>query len=652
MKKILLLIIVLNVCKFAGSQNIYEFSTDAAGNRTKRTTTPMSVAITAAPSNVVCSGTIVTFTATAINPGTAATYQWKINGNNAGSNSTTFSCDSLSTGDTIVCKLTSNLSCTLNNPAYSNEIVMDVIEYPVADAGTDTTYTGTPISIGSSLNGPGTISWLPDTGLNNDTIAEPLASPATTKTYTLTIDNKGCTSTDTITVTFGGVHISGTTMYVGRAYAGSPAPNPPTYNSRIYNINKEIVILKNQSGVEIARDTSDAGGMFSFSSILNGNYTLSYDKYTADTMQWCDDVNALDVSYVRYLIGSDTTTDPSKNFSRIYKKAADVNNSGIIDALDVSKIQAKIGSPYDPTKNFPKGNWVNLDTTVTVYGTNINVTLPVISYGDYNASSSKYRDSANTWSQAKSLPDENIIYVSDESMIINNSGLLEIPLRISSPMNDFSTLGLELYYPKENFVLVSASMPNTSDSNGVFKINPSLQEIIDQNDDLLVTDDNGTIRVVFATTNHFDVTENDIMIYLGFRPLNMLQQGALDFKLFGTGLIANQYGEELKDNTFLIIPQIYIQGNSSEAGFEFTGYPNPFKGDATLTYNIPEDGAVKLNVYNAIGVLVSELVNEKQVSGKHTVLFSKSNLQSGIYTFRLEYISEQNSNCAVLKMIH
>jgi len=651
MKKTIFLLIILGLCQLAVAQNVYEFTTDAAGNRIQRRTTPMSVAITAAPSNVVCSGTLVTFTATAINPGTSPAYQWKINGSIVGGNSSTYSSDTLSMSDTVVCKLTSNLECTLNNPAYSNEIIMDIITTPVADAGHDTIYTGTPISIGSSLNGPGNINWLPDTALDNSSSAEPLASPAHTTTYTLTIDNNGCTATDTVTVTFGGVHITGRTMYAGKANPGT-APYPPTYNSRIYDIYKEIVILKNQSGAEIARDTSDADGAFNFSSVYNGNYTLVYDKYTADTMQWCDHVNSVDLSLILYYIANDTNTDPSRNFSRIYKKAADVDNNGTVNSVDKARIQAKVAYPNNTTYNFPKGNWVNLDTTISVNGSNVNVTIPVISYGDYNASSSKYKDSANTWSQVKALKDENVIFISDESIIINNSGLIEIPLRISSSLNDFSAMGLELFYTKEQFKLVSASMPNTSDSNGVLKINPTLQEIIDNNNDLLVTDDSGIIRVVFATTNIFDVAGNDIMIYLSFLPLNELEQGELDFKLFGTGIIADQYGDEAKAYEFLLMPQIFVQGNHSVDGFEFAGYPNPFRGDATLSYNLPENGMVKLSVYNTLGVCISELVNEAQMAGKHNVVFTPKNFGVGMYTFRLDFTGEQNSNCAVLKMIH
>jgi len=57
-------------------------------------------------------------------------------------------------------------------------------------------------------------------------------------------------------------------------------------------------------------------------------------------------------------------------------------------------------------------------------------------------------------------------------------------------------------------------------------------------------------------------------------------------------------------------------------------------------------------MYNSLGVCVSELINETQLSGKHTFVFSPKNQPAGMYTFRLDFTGEQDSNCAVLKMIH
>lgn len=217
-------------------------------------------------------------------------------------------------------------------------------------------------------------------------------------------------------------------------------------------------------------------------------------------------------------------------------------------------------------------------------------------------------------------------------------------------MNEFSALGLELNYP-QGYKLVSAYMPKTLIKNGANKINPTLEEIIANENDLLVTEENGTIRVVYATTNHFDVAANDVMIVFGFRPIHEINNGKLEFTLSGTGMIANQYGQE-NDETYLVMPKIFVQGTETEAGFEFTGYPNPFRGETTITYNLPENGTVKLKVYNTIGELVSELVNEVQESGKHSVTYAPKNLPVGMYTFKLEFTGPEKSTNLILNLIH
>jgi len=511
------------------------------------------------------------------------------------------------------------------------------------------------LAITGSAEIPATYSWTSVPAGFTSSLQNPSGIiPDVTTQYIVTVENSfGCSDTASATVvvnTCGGYAITGKTKYAPKANNGSPAPNPPTYNALIYNIDNVIVILKNALGAEVARDTSDALGNYQFTNVASGSYILSYDKYTVDTMQWGNDVNAIDLAIIKYYVGADTLIDPSRNFSAKYKKAANVDNNTSINSIDLSRIKAKIGSPLNATKNFPKGNWVALDTAVTVAGANLNINLKTICYGDYNGSSIKYRDSLVNWSGVKSMPTE-IIATSEEYITTSDPTYFEVPLRISSKMDEFSALGLELNYANNDYKLVSVSMPNTENKNGFVKINPTLEEIIADNNDLLVTDENGVIRVVFATTDHFDVAANDEIIRLGFRPLTDPGKGEIAFRLSGTGVMGNQYGEENED-AYLVMPKIFVQGNNTEAGFEFAGYPNPFSGEATLTYSIPANGTVKLNVYNAIGEVVSEVLNETQLSGKYVVPFSANNLPAGMYTFKLEYTGVDKSQCLILKLVH
>ena len=67
----------------------------------------------------------MTYTATPNNGGTNPFFQWKVNNQNIGSDSSTFIYNP-SNGDTITCELTSDVSCPDGNPAISSTIIMTV----------------------------------------------------------------------------------------------------------------------------------------------------------------------------------------------------------------------------------------------------------------------------------------------------------------------------------------------------------------------------------------------------------------------------------------------------------------------------------------------------------------------------------------------
>ncbi|HNX88441.1 MAG TPA: T9SS type A sorting domain-containing protein, partial [Paludibacteraceae bacterium] len=576
---------------------------------------------------------------------------WTINPGNVSGSTVSTTISGLAPG-TYNFDVTNASGCT---SAASANVDISANLITTAEAGPTVIYYGTPVQIGVVNNGSGTIIWSPATGLNDPGIAQPLASPATTTTYTITVDNNGCVRTDTVTVVYGGIGhmIAGKTRYLKMATAGNPAPNPPTYSPAIYNIdNVEVILKSSPGGAVIATTVSNANGEYQFTGVPDGDYILAYDHIPyPDTMQYVNHTNAVDLALLKYYVGHNPLTDPSRNFSEKHRKAANVDNNASINTVDVARISGKIGMPNDPAKNFPKGNWVAFDTLITMAGSDLNITLQTVAYGDYNASSVKYQGAATNWGMVKELPDENIIVRSDESIMMSDPDYFEVPLRISTKMNELSAVGLELSYPSDKYKLVSASMSNTGKKGDAIKINPTLEEIIAANNDLLVTDIDGVIRVVFATTDHFDIAANEELVKLGFRSLIDPGRGELDFNLNGTGLIANQYGE-INADAYLTMPKIFVQGDDMEAGFELAGYPNPFSGDATLTYSIPENGTVKLSVYNAIGELVALLVNESQISGKHSAVFSPVNLPAGMYTFKLEFTGSDKSKLMVLKMVH
>lgn len=80
----------------------------------------------ATPTSLICNGSNVVFTATPTNGGTSPIFQWKNKGVNVGNNSSTYTTNTLKSGDSISVLLTSNFACLTTPNANSNVIAVAV----------------------------------------------------------------------------------------------------------------------------------------------------------------------------------------------------------------------------------------------------------------------------------------------------------------------------------------------------------------------------------------------------------------------------------------------------------------------------------------------------------------------------------------------
>jgi hypothetical protein len=84
--------------------------------------------------------------------------------------------------------------------------------------------------------------------------------------------------------------------------------------------------------------------------------------------------------------------------------------------------------------------------------------------------------------------------------------------------------------------------------------------------------------------------------------------------------------DELKDSGTELPAEIVLRQN----------YPNPFNPATIISYELPQQAHVRLDVYDMTGRHVAELVNEQASAGRHQVSFNAMNLSSGVYMYRLQ----------------
>ncbi|MEX0845385.1 MAG: T9SS type A sorting domain-containing protein [Balneolaceae bacterium] len=65
-------------------------------------------------------------------------------------------------------------------------------------------------------------------------------------------------------------------------------------------------------------------------------------------------------------------------------------------------------------------------------------------------------------------------------------------------------------------------------------------------------------------------------------------------------------------------------------------YPNPFNPTTMISFNLPVNSEVRLEVFDLLGRKVATLVDERMQAGSHEIQFNAQNLSSGVYFYQLK----------------
>ncbi len=146
------------------------------------------------------------------------------------------------------------------------------------------------------------------------------------------------------------------------------------------------------------------------------------------------------------------------------------------------------------------------------------------------------------------------------------------------------------------------------------------------------------------------------------------------FKLFGKWIYAQSFtkineekalmtgGMEIKEDGFsysivnkamlydynLTNIEISEEGSTRDETVSINCYPNPFNSNTVFTFELPENGNVKVQLYDILGREIKKIAAGYYFKGKHTINFNAPDLSSGVYMCVLKYDSKYFSRKIIL----
>ena len=81
-----------------------------------------------------------------------------------------------------------------------------------------------------------------------------------------------------------------------------------------------------------------------------------------------------------------------------------------------------------------------------------------------------------------------------------------------------------------------------------------------------------------------------------------------------------------------------LTGSTIEIPTEYvlhSAYPNPFNPITTISFGLPQDSKITLNVYYIEGRQVTNLINGLEVAGNHTLEWNAEGFPSGVYFVKM-----------------
>jgi len=188
-------------------------------------------------------------------------------------------------------------------------------------------------------------------------------------------------------------------------------------------------------------------------------------------------------------------------------------------------------------------------------------------------------------------------------------------------IEDFIPVELSAFFAltTENGVLLKwTTVTETNNSGFVIERASSSTAPVQEWQEVAFVDGQGT------TTNVTDYDYTDVISKPGKYSYRLKQ---IDFD--GTVTYSNVVESEVEG------PQVFVLSQN---------YPNPFNPSTMISFSLPVDSYVTIELFNALGEKVDELANRDYSIGSHEVNFNASQLSNGVYYYTINATGVDGSN--------
>ena len=369
--------------------------------------------------------------------------------------------------------------------------------------------------------------------------------------------------------------------------------------SPLGNVN---VTLIDQTNQVVANTTTDVNGIYIFTNVQAGNYTIkaiSDQPSRGYTMKDC-------LSLLMYIKGF-------LSLDNIQLLAADVDNNNVVDKNDLNLMLAAWARP---SVKFPAGNWKFETVHFTANAT--KGTAPVNGGPDIPLPPSSGTSTGDLGSVYlpvnKPTTAINLTFINTHNPI---NSVIDLPIKMTSSV-PASGFGLTINCPA-NFKIAEV-VPSISGMN------------------ISITGQAITVNWLDSNMKTIDLSNNTTLFIIKGQSTDGKES---TFSLGENSQLISKSGDLVYDAK-IELPKLELQ-NSENFAFALKGnFPNPFNNATKIVYTLPAAGTVEMKIFNIQGQLVATPVKGYQEAGLKELPFSGNSLRSGVYFCTISLKGDKN----------